>query len=168
MYFCRHPAAVARAFAVATGYMPAAAELSQDPFTSSVQWSRRALGVKVLLALAELSLEGWGALIGRMADLGDALRARLRETGWQVVNETPLPVVCATHADLQGAKESVGAAVREVQRRGRAWVSEVVLAGNRRAVRMCITSFRTTEADLDTVVEELERARQHVRSPSAG
>jgi glutamate/tyrosine decarboxylase-like PLP-dependent enzyme len=168
MYFCRHPPAVARAFAVATGYMPAAAELSQDPFTSSVQWSRRALGVKVLLALAELSLEGWGALIGRMADLGDALRARLREAGWQAVNETPLPVVCATHADLQGAKESVGAAVREVQRRGRAWVSEVVLAGNRRAVRMCITSFRTTEADLDTVVEELERARQHVRSPSAG
>ena len=168
MFFCRHPAAVARAFAVATGYMPAAAELGQDPFTSSVQWSRRALGLKVLLALAELSLEGWGALVGRMADLGDALRARLRGTGWQTVNETPLPVVCATHADLRGAKESIGAVVREVQRRGRAWVSEVVLAGNQRAVRMCITSFRTTEGDLDTVVEELERAREHARASSAG
>ena len=58
--------------------------------------------------------------------------------------------------------------VRELQRRGRAWVSEVVLAGNRRAVRMCITSFRTTEGDLDAVVEELERARQYVRASSAG
>jgi len=172
MFFCRHPAAVARAFAVATGYMPAAAELGQDPFTSSVQWSRRALGVKVLLALAELSLPGWGALVERMADLGDALRARLRRAGWQVVNRTPLPVVCATHAGLQGARKSVAAVVREVQRRGRAWVSEVVLAGSRRAVRMCITSFRTTEGDLDVVVDELERARRAVRSrppkPPAG
>jgi glutamate/tyrosine decarboxylase-like PLP-dependent enzyme len=167
MCFCRHPAAVARAFAVTTGYMPAATEVSQDLFTSSVQWSRRALGVKVLLALAELSLEGWGALVERMADLGDALRVRLREAGWQVVNETPLPVVCATHADLGGAKASVGAVVGEIQHRGRAWVSEVVLTGNRRAVRMCITSFRTTEGDLDVVVEELERARQYVRSSSA-
>ena len=167
MFFCRHPAAVAHAFAVATGYMPAASELSPDPYTSSVQWSRRALGVKVLLALAELSLEGWGALVGRMADLGDVLRSRLREAGWQTVNETPLPVVCATHADLREAKGSVAAVVREVQRRGRAWVSEVVLAGNRRAVRMCITSFRTAEGDLDAVVEELEWGRQHVRSSSA-
>jgi glutamate/tyrosine decarboxylase-like PLP-dependent enzyme len=162
MWFCRHPAAVARAFAVETGYMPAAVELGQDPFTSSVQWSRRALGVKVLLALAELSLEGWGGLVERMADLGDALRVRLRDAGWQVVNETPLPVVCATHAELQGGKGTVSAVVREVQGRGRAWVSEVVLAGSRRAVRMCITSFRTTEGDLDAVVEELERARLHV------
>lgn len=160
MCFCRHPGAVARAFAVTTGYMPAAAELSQDPFTSSIQWSRRALGVKVLLALAELSLEGWGALVERMADLGDALRARLRAAGWQIVNETPLPVVCATHGDLGGVEGAVGAVVREVQRRGRAWVSEVVLAGNRRAVRMCITSFRTTESDLDAVVDELESARR--------
>lgn len=168
MFFCRHPAAVAQAFAVATGYMPAASDLSPDPYTSSVQWSRRALGVKVLLALAELSLEGWGAVVERMADLGDALRARLREAGWETVNETPLPVVCATHADLRGGKGSVAAVVQEVQRSGRAWVSEVVLAGNRRAVRMCITSFRTTEADLDAVVEELERARQHAGSSRAG
>ena len=103
----------------------------------------------------------WPALYEREA-------ARLREAGWEVVNETPLPVVCATHADLREAKESVGAVVREVQRRGRAWVSEVVLAGNHRAVRMCITSFRTSEADLNAVVEELERARQHVHSSSAG
>jgi glutamate/tyrosine decarboxylase-like PLP-dependent enzyme len=117
--------------------------------------------VKVLLALAELSLEGWGALVERMADLGDALRARLRDAGWQLVNETPLPVVCAVHPEMQGPDRSVGAVVREVQRRGHAWVSEVVLAGNLRAVRMCVTSFRTTERDLDAVVEELERARQH-------
>jgi hypothetical protein len=49
--------------------------------------------------------------------------------------------------------------VLRVQARGRAWASDVVLAGRERAVRACITSFRTEEADLDVLVEELERAR---------
>lgn len=163
MSFCRHPAAVARAFAVTTGYMPPAVAFGQDPFTSSVQWSRRALGVKVLLALSELSLAGWGSLVDHMAEMGDDLRNKLREAGWQIVNETPLPVVCATHADLGGAEGKVGALVGEVQRRGHAWVSEVVLAGKRRAVRMCITSYRTNEDDLRAVMEELERARLRLR-----
>jgi len=160
MIFCRHPVAVARAFAVKTGYMPASGEASQDPFTTSVPWSRRALGVKVLLALAELSLEGFGALVERMTDLGDRLRARLRQSGWLIVNETPLPLVCATHPDLEEDPGALGALVREVQRAGRFWVSEVVLAGQEHAVRICVTSFRTREGDLDHLVEELERARR--------
>jgi glutamate/tyrosine decarboxylase-like PLP-dependent enzyme len=157
MFFCRDRAAVARAFGVATSYMPAAGDPLQDPFTSSVQWSRRASGVKVLLALAELGLGGWASVVERMADVGEVLRRRLRAAGWGLANATPLPVVCAT---LGGPPERVGALVAEVQRRGRAWVSEVVLAGRVRAVRACVTSFRTTEADVDVLVEELERARR--------
>jgi aromatic-L-amino-acid/L-tryptophan decarboxylase len=164
MIFCRHPEAVARAFDVATAYMPAAVGAAQDPYATTVQWSRRAIGVKVLLALAELSLEGWGALVERMADLGQALRARLSAAGWEVVNHTPLPVVCATHPDLRAGRISAAAVAREVQRRGRAWVSEVVLAGRERAVRLCITSFRSEPADLEVAVEELERARSQAGS----
>jgi aromatic-L-amino-acid/L-tryptophan decarboxylase len=157
MFFCRHRPAVARAFGVATSYMPAAGDPLQDPFTSSAQWSRRAAGVKVLLALAELGLPGWAAVVESMADLGEALRERLRAAGWELANATPLPVVCAT---LPGAPERIGAVVSEVQRRGRAWVSEVSLAGRVRAVRACITSFRTTRDDVEALVEEMERARR--------
>lgn len=157
MFFCRDRTAVARAFGVATSYMPAVGDPLQDPFTSSVQWSRRAAGVKVLLALAELGLPGWAALVERMADLGEALRARLRGSGWDLANATPLPVVCAT---LPGPPERIRAVVGEIQRRGRAWVSEVSLAARVRAVRACITSFRTTDDDIEALVEELERARR--------
>jgi len=157
MFFCRDRAAVARAFGVATSYMPAAGDPLQDPFSSSVQWSRRATGVKVLLALAELGLPGWASVVERMADLGEALRARLRAGGWGLANVTPLPVICAT---LPGPPERIRAVVGEVQRRGRAWVSEVVLAGRIRAVRACITSFRTTADDVAVLVEEMERARR--------
>jgi glutamate/tyrosine decarboxylase-like PLP-dependent enzyme len=155
MFFCRDRGAVARAFGVATSYMPAAGDPLQDPFTSSMQWSRRASGVKVLLALAELGLPGWAAVVDRMAALGELLRARLREEGWALANATPLPVVCATPP---GPPERVGTVVAEVQRRGRAWVSEVRLAGRVRAVRACVTSFRTSEEDVGVLVEELARA----------
>lgn len=157
MFFCRDRAAVGRAFGVATSYMPAAGDPLQDPFTSSVLWSRRATGVKVLLALAELGLPGWAAVVERMAALGERLRARLRAAGWGLVNDTPLPVVCATPP---GPPERIGALMREVQGRGVVWVSEVVLAGRVHAVRACITSFRTTEDDVDVLAGELERARR--------
>jgi hypothetical protein len=41
-------------------------------------------------------------------------------------------------------------------------VSEVALPGGVRAVRACVTSFRTTEEDVAALVEELERARRAV------
>jgi aromatic-L-amino-acid/L-tryptophan decarboxylase len=126
MFFCRHPAAVARAFGVATGYMPAAGDAAQDPFTSTIQWSRRA-SVKVLQALAELGLEGWGALVEEMAALDDGLRDRLRAAGWELLNATPLPVVAATHPAARGRVEALVAAV---QARGRARVSVVALGAS--------------------------------------
>jgi len=64
------------------------------------------------------------------------------------VNRTPLPVVCAT---------TVKAVVERVLARGRAWVSEVLLAGRTPAVRACITNYRTTSADLAFLVGELDR-----------
>jgi glutamate/tyrosine decarboxylase-like PLP-dependent enzyme len=159
MFFCRHPEAVARAFGVSTSYMPASGDPLQDPFTSSMQWSRRASGVKVLLALAELGLPGWAPVVERMAALGDQLRARLRAARWSIRNATPLPVVCATPP---GPEDRIGPVLAEVQRGGSAWVSEVALPGGVRAVRACVTSFRTTEEDVVALVEELERARRAV------
>src|SRR6266705_3101178 len=55
MFFCRQPAA-AEAFRAETSYMPGkTAGPVHDPYTSSVQWSRRFIGLKLFLALAHLS-----------------------------------------------------------------------------------------------------------------
>jgi glutamate/tyrosine decarboxylase-like PLP-dependent enzyme len=162
MLFCRDGEALRRAFAVTTSYMPSAA--AEEPYASTVQWSRRAIGLKVLLALAESGMEGAGALFDHQARMGDLLRQRLGASGWKILNETPLPVVCFTHLDLLEGRGTPGAVVAEVVGRGRAWISEVLLAGRERALRACITSFRTEEPDLDVLLEELERARFRARS----
>ena len=53
MFFCRHPEAVCAAFHAETPYMPReTAGPLLDPYTTSAQWSRRFIGLKLFLALA--------------------------------------------------------------------------------------------------------------------
>jgi glutamate/tyrosine decarboxylase-like PLP-dependent enzyme len=130
-----------------------------DPYTTSVQWSRRFIGLKLFVSLAHHGASGYVEMIERQAGLGDRLRAGLRRDGWRIVNTTPLPVVCFTHPDLRAGRPAPAAVAAAVQRRGRAWISEAI-AGGERVLRACITSFRTTEEDVAALVEEVEAARR--------
>jgi glutamate/tyrosine decarboxylase-like PLP-dependent enzyme len=112
------------------------------------------------MALAEIGLDGYRLLVERQADMGDLLKRRLREAGWLVVNDTPLPVACFTHPELREGRLTTARILAEIYRRGRAWISDVVVGGRERVLRACITSFRTDEADVGSLVEELERARR--------
>jgi aromatic-L-amino-acid/L-tryptophan decarboxylase len=169
MFFCRHPASVARAFGVSTSYMPdGVGGDSVDAYVTTAQWTRRFIGLKVFMALAELGLDGYGELIDRQARIGDRLRLRLRETGWLVVNDTPLPVICFTHAELQAGGPTTHEILEAIYARGRVWISDVSLGGRERVLRACITSFRSDEADVECLIEELEKARTEPRTGEPG
>lgn len=164
MFFCRHREAVERAFGVATSYMPGALGAdTPDPYATTAQWSRRAIGLKVFIMLAELGTAGCAALIEQQAEMGELLRSRLREAGWIVVNDTPLPVVCFTNADIRNGRLTTGDVVRAISERRRVWISDVVLGQDatgspgtgERVLRACITSFRTDASDVACLVEEL-------------
>lgn len=155
MFFCKHPAAAARAFAVETGYMPpAAGEVSGEPYAVTAQWTRRAIGLKVVMALGELGLEGYARLIDRQADLGDLLRKQLRAQGWEIVNDTPLPVVCFTNDALREGNPEPATVVERIQQRGKCWISSLPWRGEP-VLRACITSYQTTELDLEVLLSEL-------------
>jgi aromatic-L-amino-acid decarboxylase len=160
MFFCRHPEALRRAFAISTSYMPkGSGEEAVDPYTVTAQWSRRMIGLKVFMTLAELGLDGYRELIGRQAHMGDLLRRRLIESGWLIRNETPLPVVCFTHPDIQSGRLTSADILDIIYARGRVWISDVLLGSQERVLRACITSFRTDEADIEILIDELELAR---------
>lgn len=150
MFFCRHPEAVARAFCTETSYMPGSAgSATFDPYTNSVQWSRRFTGLKLFLSLAERGEAGQAAMIDHQTRMGNVLRESLTASGWRVVNSTPLPVVCFTRdgLDITGFL----AALRKEQI---AWMSEVEIKGTR-FVRACITSSKTAESDIGWVVSTM-------------
>ena len=157
MLFTRHPEALEQAFASATGYMPSRREGTVDPYATSLQWSRRFIGLKVFMALAEAGASGVEHLLDHQAAMGELLRERLRGRGFEILNRTPLPLVCFTHPALEAGTDTPGRLAKRVAQRGRAWLSAVGLPGGRQALRACITSYRTGPEDVDVLVAEVER-----------
>jgi aromatic-L-amino-acid decarboxylase len=153
MFFCRHPEAVRDAFRAHTAYMPhATAGATDDPYTTSLQWSRRFIGLKLFMALAERGERGYVEMIEHQARMGDRLRDSLTRAGWTIVNRTPLPLVCFTRSGL-----AVSRFIADMCERQIAWMSEVRLGDSPPVVRACVTSVRTREGDIDYVVREMTR-----------
>jgi glutamate/tyrosine decarboxylase-like PLP-dependent enzyme len=160
MFFCRHPGAVRQAFAAVHSYMPEATPGgTAENFQTTPQWSRRAIGLKVFMALAELGVEGYGRLVDHQAEMGAALRIRLTAAGWTLIADTPLPVICFTHPDIEAGRVTVDDIIRRVYAARQTWISPVILANRVRALRACITSYETEPQDLDALMGELENAR---------
>jgi glutamate/tyrosine decarboxylase-like PLP-dependent enzyme len=152
MFFCRHPDVVGEAFRAQTSYMPGKTDAVVDPYTASVQWSRRFIGLKLFLALAQHGESGYVEMIEHQARMGDLLRESIERAGWRIVNRTPLPLVCFTRDGLVAS--TFLAALHEHQI---AWMSEVRLGDAPPVVRACVTSFRTSESDIEWVVREMSR-----------
>jgi glutamate/tyrosine decarboxylase-like PLP-dependent enzyme len=153
MFFCRHPDAVSAAFRGEAFYMPRkTAGPVVDPYTTSPQWSRRFIGLKLFLALAHYGESGYIEMIEHQTRMGDVLRESLKRAGWRVVNATPLPLVCFTRDGLDTTSFLAALYERQI-----AWMSEVRLGDDAPVLRACITSFRTTESDIDWVVREMGR-----------
>ncbi|MGO9957459.1 MAG: pyridoxal phosphate-dependent decarboxylase family protein [Solirubrobacteraceae bacterium] len=155
MFLTRHGHALSQTFRTTADYMPSAE--ASDPYLSSVQWSRRFIGLKVFLSLAAVGQDGYAAQIEHDCALGDHLRSRLRRDRWQIVNHTPLPVVCFAPGE-DDSTETLETIARRVEASGLAWIAVASLAG-RPALRACITSYRSTETDVDALCDELAAAR---------
>ena len=153
MIFVRDRAAVERAFAVETAYVPPRAEGRVYPFVTSLQWSRRFIGLKVFVVLAAHGWEGLAHRIEHQAAVADRLRRGLGARGFSIVNDTPLPLVCFTHPRLGDARGHDDAA-RHLKLAQTAWLSRVLVDG-RPALRACVTSYETQPEDMDRLVDVL-------------
>ncbi|HXU25511.1 MAG TPA: pyridoxal-dependent decarboxylase, partial [Tepidiformaceae bacterium] len=150
MFFCRHRDSVARAFHAGVTYMSGKqAGPVFDPLTHSAQWSRRFIGLKLFMALANLGESGYARMIEHQARMGNVLRRALLESGWRIANETPFPLVCFTRDRLDPATF-----VAAMHRKQIAWISEAHIDGSP-VLRACITNHRTTEADIHQIVDEM-------------
>ena len=123
-----------------------------DPYTTTVQWSRRFIGLKLFLSLAQHGESGYADMIEHQARMGDVLRESVTRAGWRVVNRSPFPVVCFTRDGLVTSRFLAAVYQRQI-----AWMSEIRLGDGDPVVRACITSFRTTEAEIEWVVGQMTR-----------
>lgn len=155
MFLTRHPRVLSEAFQVAAEFMPSNAA-SLDPYLNSVQWSRRFMGLRLFLSLAVAGWKGYGGHVERAVEEIARARELLVARGWTVVNDSRLAVLCVIPPP--GSRD-VAAIARRVVASGRAWVACARFEG-REVIRICATHGETSLADIETLVETLERARQ--------
>jgi aromatic-L-amino-acid/L-tryptophan decarboxylase len=149
---CR-PETLSATFRVSTGYMPSNLA-GVDPYVTSVQWSRRFLGLRLFLSLAAAGWEGYARHIERAVALATLFADSLKERGWSVANNPTTAVVCAEPPGSANVREIVS----RVLAAGRAWVSVADFEG-RPVLRACITHGESTAGDVAALVEALEAAR---------
>lgn len=154
MFFTRHPEVPASVFHVATGYMPSH-QAGRDPYLTSMQWSRRFLGLRLFLSLAAAGWDGYARHIEHAVDLAALLKDRLAEHGWRTVNSSAMAVLCI---EPPPESDDAQAIVGRVLASGHAWVSTAAFEG-RKVIRACITHGETGAADVDVLVAALEAAR---------
>lgn len=165
----RHREALRQAFDVRPSFMVGGEDGEVDPHAVSMQWSRRFAGLKVLLILAVAGWEGYATILTEQVELGARLRDGLRDDGWRIVNDTPLPLVCFVDGGDPGRPPAdVERVVEEVNATGAARIHVARLAPDRVAARACVTSYQTQAADVDALVDALAWARRRALASSPG
>jgi glutamate/tyrosine decarboxylase-like PLP-dependent enzyme len=142
--FCRHPEAHASAMAVVAGY------LQRADGRSGADWvpesSRRARGFAVYAALRELGRSGVEELVERCCDharrFADLLDA---DRDVEILNDVVLNQVLVRFGDDDERTRGV---VARVQQDGTCWLGGTEWHG-RAAMRISVSSFRTTTEDVD-------------------
>jgi glutamate/tyrosine decarboxylase-like PLP-dependent enzyme len=151
MFITRHAHVLSSAFQVSTSYMPSNVA-NLDPYVTSVQWSRRFVGLRLFLSLAVAGWTGYAEHVERAIELVGLLRERLVSQGWSIANQSPLAVLCIEPPAGSGEVRSI---VNRVLASGRAWISAATFEGSD-VIRACVTNGETTPHDVDELADILQ------------
>ena len=154
MFLTRHAAVLSSAFQVSTDFMPSNVP-SLDPYVTTVQWSRRFLGLRLFLSLAAAGWVGYGKHVERSIELTELLKEELLARGWAILNDSPVAVLCIQPPPRFGDARSI---VGRILSSGRVWVAAATFEG-REIIRVCVTHGETTPDDISELVNALHAAR---------
>ena len=144
-------AALNAAMGVAASYLPQ--EAGREPIAHVPESSRRARAMPVYAALRQLGRAGIAELVERNCALARRAADGLRALGAEILNDVVLNQVLVRFDDDD---EATRAAVAAVQRSGEAWLGGTVWEG-RAAIRVSVSNWSTTEADIDRLVAAFAR-----------
>ena len=116
------------------------------------EMSRRARGVDAWAALRYLGRSGVEELVERGCQLARRFADQLRSAGFRVLNDVVLNQVLVSFGD----DETTRRVISEVQQDGTCWCGGTVWHGTA-AMRISVSSWATTEADVDRSVEAMVR-----------
>jgi glutamate/tyrosine decarboxylase-like PLP-dependent enzyme len=154
IFITRDSRVLKNAFFVDSYFMPPS-DQEIDPHLTTVQWSRRFIGLRLFLSLATVGWQGHGDHVERSVALADLLARTLVARGWEIPNGSQFAVVCAIPPEGFPPVRDIA---RAVVASGRAWVSSSKFKG-RDVLRMCMTNGHSTPSDVVMLAELLDGFR---------
>jgi glutamate/tyrosine decarboxylase-like PLP-dependent enzyme len=154
--FCAHPDAHAAAMAYTAAYLTGSSPMAaRTPGDYVLESSRRARGFATWAALRQLGRNGVAELIERCCALARRFASQLAAVdGITVCNEVVLNQVLVRFGDDDATTDRI---IEAVQRSGECWMGSTTWRGQR-LMRISVSSWRTTEADVDRSVRAIVAA----------
>jgi glutamate/tyrosine decarboxylase-like PLP-dependent enzyme len=149
--FVRDREALRAAMAVTADYLPAG-NGHRDPADTTPELSRRARGVEVWAALRQLGRSGVADLVERTCRHARRFADALAADGYEILNDVELNQVLVSFGDAETTRDVVA----DIQRDGTCWCGGTVWQG-RTAMRISVSSWATTEDDVERSLEAIRR-----------
>ena len=128
----------------------------REPMQWGPESSRRARGIEVWAALRTLGRDGVAELIERTCRHASRFAERLRAAGFTILNDVVLNQVLVSFGDAAATERVIAG----VQAEGTCWCGGTVWQG-RTAMRISVSSWATTEQDVDDSVAAIVRAAKN-------
>lgn len=151
--FCSRPQVHAAALSYSASYLSGSEDISYGPGDLVPESSRRARGFAVWAALRELGADGAAELVDRCCALARRFADGLAAGGVRIVNDVVLNQVLVDVGDDAARVDRIIAAV---QQDGTCWLGGTTWRG-RRLIRVSVSNYSTTEADVDASVAAVLR-----------
>jgi glutamate/tyrosine decarboxylase-like PLP-dependent enzyme len=148
--FVRDPEILRAAMSLTAAYLPQGDH--REPSQYVPELSRRARGVEIWAALKSLGRSGLAEMIERNCRCARRFADGLRDAGFQILNDVVLNQVLVGF----GAPDVTGRVIAGVHEDGTCWCGGTVWQG-RHAMRISVSSWATTEGDVDKSLEAMLR-----------
>jgi len=158
----READALRAAMAITADYLPTRTQF-RNPSDFTPELSRRARGVEVWAALRSLGKNGVTELIERNCRQARRFAEGLQAAGFKVLNEVVLNQVLVAFGDA----EMTNRVISEIQREGTCWCGGTIWQGQT-AMRISVSSWATTDADVELSLDAMLRVAGEQRSEVRG
>ncbi len=148
--FVRDAEQLRGAMSLTAAYLPQGAR--REPLMYVPELSRRARGVDTWAALKSLGRSGLAELIERNCRCAARFADGLAAAGFEVLNEVVLNQVLVSF----GTPEDTARVIAGIQEEGTSWCGPTLWQG-RAAMRISVSSWATTEADVDRSLDVILR-----------
>jgi len=156
--FCADELAHRSAMSLAAAYIVATGT-ERDAHEFVPEESRRARAVPVYAALRSLGSQGLAEMVERHCRQARRFADALRAAGHQVLNEVVLNQVLVSFGTPEQTRRTIAA----IQEDGTCWCGGTVWQ-NQTAMRISVSNWSTTDADVDQSIAAILRAAQQAKS----